>query len=87
MWSILAKDFTELSSSLTELNYNSAQVLFSKVPYVNIIMRQYNNNNYNKDTEWMLNPSSLKVSLGILSFQPDIDIFVSWRNHQFPQYW
>ena len=34
----------------------------------------------------MLNPSSLKISLDILSFQPDIDIFVSWRNHQFPQH-
>ena len=38
-----------------------------------------------QDTEWMLNPSSLKFALDILGFQPNIDLFASRLNHQLSQ--
>ena len=39
-----------------------------------------------QDTEWMLNPSSLKVAIDILGLQPNSYLFASQLNHQFSQY-
>ena len=39
-----------------------------------------------KDKEWMLNPKSLTTTLETLKFTPEIDLFSSHVNKQFPPY-
>ena len=40
----------------------------------------------NQDTEWMLNPNILSDALDRLDVKPEIDLFASRLNHQFPRY-
>ena len=40
----------------------------------------------NEDAEWMLNPDILSDILDILDVKPEIDMFASRLNHQFPRY-
>lgn len=40
----------------------------------------------NHDAEWMLNPKFLQQALHSLNFQPEIDLFASRLNAQFPNY-
>ena len=40
----------------------------------------------NQDTEWMLNPDILSDALERLDVKPEIDLFASKLNHQFPRY-
>ena len=40
----------------------------------------------NQDTEWMLNPDILSDAMDRLDVKPEIDLFASRLNHQFPRY-
>ena len=40
----------------------------------------------NQDTEWMSNPDILSDALDRLDVKPEIDLFASRLNHQFPRY-
>ena len=40
----------------------------------------------NQDTEWLLNPDILSDALDRLDVKPEIDLFASRLNHQFPRY-
>ena len=42
--------------------------------------------NRDQDTEWMLNPDILSDALDRLDVKPEIDLFASRLNHQFPRY-
>ena len=46
----------------------------------------FESRNFHTDMEWMLNPKCLSDSLEQLHFKPDIDLFASRLNHQFPRY-
>ena len=40
-----------------------------------------------EDTEWMIDPTLLGKTLDALNFKPQIDLFASRLNRQFPIYW
>ena len=40
----------------------------------------------NLDTEWKLDSELLNTALGVLKFQPDIDLFASRLNRQFEMF-
>ena len=39
-----------------------------------------------EDTEWMIDPTLLGIALDALNFKPQIYLFASWLNRQFPKY-
>ena len=41
---------------------------------------------HSQDTEWMINPTPLRNALDTLDFKPEIDLFASRVNRQFPIY-
>ena len=41
---------------------------------------------HSQDTEWMINPTLLSSALDALDFKPEIDLFASRLNRQFPKY-
>ena len=41
---------------------------------------------HSQDTEWMINPTLLRNALDTLDFKPEIDLFASRLNGQFPIY-
>jgi len=49
----------------------------------NVIADSESRNFCNLDTEWMLNPTTLRKALSSLDFEPEIDLFASRLNKQF----
>ena len=59
-------------------------VVVAKAPFVRA--DRESKHSYSQDTEWMINPILLRNALDTLDFKPEIDLFASRLNRQFPIY-
>ena len=56
------------------------------IPGAQNITADFESRRANSPTEWMLDSTILTRALGQINFQPDIDLFASRLNAQFPRY-
>ena len=56
------------------------------IPGLHNIKADFESRRTNDNTEWMLDRASLNNALSQLSLRPNIDLFASRLNNQFPQY-
>jgi hypothetical protein len=64
----------------------SIWISIAHIPGKQNLVADYESRRNQRESEWMLNKALLSDALGKLNFQPEIDLFASRVNKQFPKY-